>query len=67
MYTYFSYRWVPEVPVGVSLDPLSPQYGIYEELGLKEVFICTLTYTYICVYIYVYILMYTHKYTYVCI
>mmetsp|Transcript_19014 Transcript_19014/g.35432 ORF Transcript_19014/g.35432 Transcript_19014/m.35432 type:complete len:718 (+) Transcript_19014:93-2246(+) len=32
--------WVPEVPTGSSLDPLTPEYNRFEELGLKEVGSC---------------------------
>ena len=32
--------WVPEVPVGVDLDPLSEKYDIYEQIGLDEVGLC---------------------------
>ena len=32
--------WTPEVPTGISLEPLSPEYTLYEDKGLQEVGKC---------------------------
>ena len=32
--------WTPEVPTGVNLEPLTPEYNTYEEQGLMEVGTC---------------------------
>ena len=32
--------WTPEVPTGASLEPLSPEYEAYENVGLKEIGCC---------------------------
>jgi UDP-sugar pyrophosphorylase len=32
--------WVPEVPLGTFLDPFTPEYDRFEQLGLKEVGSC---------------------------